>query len=63
MALRTLRSTKQYGHRVRRNQRVTEALPVLIYDGTPGIDTKNWKFGGSGTAGGDPRTRSIVPNP
>ena len=63
MALHTLRSTKQYGHRVPRNHRVTEAFPVLTYGGTPGVDTKDRKFGGLGTAGGDPGTRSIVLNP
>lgn len=63
MALRTLRSTKQYGHRVRRNQRVTEGFPVLTYGGTPNVDTKDRNFGGPGATWDDPGTTKLVLNP
>ena len=47
MALDTLRGkdTEENRDRVPPNQKVTDGFPVLTYGGTPGVDTKDWKFG------------------
>ena len=38
----------QFGERVPPNQRLTSGWPVLTYDSTPLIDTKEWQFTVSG---------------